>query len=100
MTKSRLNRADDDYSLFSYAVAYDPDKGDTYVGLIHAVKIVSRSHPNLLERQYRLAFEYEKFSIKLESFSINDLIRQYEGRARVRGLIPLVDRSIYLYGEM
>jgi hypothetical protein len=100
MTESRLNRADDDYSLYSYTVAYDPVKGDTFVGVIHTVKSALRSHPNVLERQYRLAFEDEKFSMKIESFGINDLIRQYEARARVRGLIPLIDRSIYVYAEM
>jgi hypothetical protein len=92
-----LNRNDDNYSLISYVCAYALHNSVTYIGHIHKFKSPEALSKNFLPPSfYILTFDHVDFTLKIESNNLNDLIRIFEFRCRVRALIPLCDRNLYL----
>jgi hypothetical protein len=96
MNPIQLNRNDDDYALISYVAAYCLQTSTTYMGHIHKVKRPVKDEKSSLPYHYVLSFEHVDFNLKEELENLNDLIRNFEARSRVRGLIPLIDPSLWM----
>lgn len=96
MHSIELNRSDDDHALISYVCAYSLQTATSYIGHIHKVKKPPKEDKFLPAHYFVLSFDHADFTLKIELDGLNDLIRTFESRARVRGLIPLIDRSLYL----
>jgi hypothetical protein len=95
MNEIQLNRNDDDYALISYVCAYSLQTFTFYKGHIHKVKKAQNDERLFSPHFYVLSFDYADFALKIELDNLNTLIRDFEARSRIRGLIPLIDRSIY-----
>lgn len=92
----QLNRDDDSYALISYVCAYSLQSATPYIGHIHKASKRAHFDPIFPNHYYILSFDYADFSLKMELENLNQLVRDFEARARVRGLIPLIDRSNYM----
>jgi hypothetical protein len=96
MNPITLNRNDDDYALISYVCAYSLQTSTSYIGHIHKTRKIQSDDKFSPHHYYILSFDHHEFSLKMERSGLNDLIRDFESRCRVRGLLPLIDRHLYL----
>lgn len=96
MHSIQQNRNDDDYALISYVCAYSLQTSTSYIGHIHKVKNQDKDLRSSFSYFYVLSFDHADFTLKIQLYGLNDLIRTFEARTRIRGFVPLIDRNLYL----